>query len=142
MAKVVQHPKAASYQRKLDHDARQAEEKEYRRQRRGELKKTKPERDRLKALRRLELVIVERIPFAIEMTARALAERKFPLPGRERKSAFFDAYQDLTYNVIAAAEAIAAQAAGFPSWSEFQKAQGLADDDGTTSDTGDDAGEK
>ena len=57
MAKVVQHPKAASYQRKLDHDARQAEEKEYRRQRRGELKKTKPERDRLKALRRLELVI-------------------------------------------------------------------------------------
>ena len=99
MAKVVQHPKAASYQRKLDHDARQAEEKEYRRQRRGELKKTKPERDRLKALRRLELVIVERIPFAIEMTARALAERKFPLPGRERKSAFFDAYQDLTQNV-------------------------------------------
>jgi hypothetical protein len=87
------------------------------------LKKSKPERDRLRALKHLRYTAESRVELAIETAAGALADRKYPSPGRDRKSAFVDEYRDLTHKVIAAAEGIAAQAAGFDSWNEFQKAR-------------------
>jgi hypothetical protein len=92
-------------------------------QHRKALKKSKPERDRLRALKHLRYTAESRVELAIETAAGALADRKYPSPGRDRKSAFVDEYRDLTHKVIAAAEGIAAQAAGFDSWNEFQKAR-------------------
>ena len=106
MAKVVQHPRVASYKQKLDRAAREAEEKEYHRQHRKALKKNKPERDRSRALKKLRYAAEYHIECSIERTARALADRKYPSPGRDQDSAFVDAYRDLFHKVIAAAEGI------------------------------------
>jgi hypothetical protein len=104
MAKVVQHPSAANYRQKLDRTARDAEEKEYQRQHRKYLKKNKPQRDRLRAMKKIRHAAADRIEYPMERAARALAERKYPSPGRDQDSAFVDAYRDLFHKVIAAAE--------------------------------------
>jgi hypothetical protein len=82
-----------------DRAAREAEDKEYQRQHRKALKKNKPERDRLRALKDLRFAAEYRIEVAIDTAARAVADRKYPSPGRDRNSAFVDAYRDLTHKV-------------------------------------------
>jgi hypothetical protein len=105
-AKVVQHPSAANYKQKLDRAARDAEEKEYQRQHRKYLKKTKPQRDRLRAMKKIRYAAADRIEYSIETAARALADRKYPSPGHDQDCAFIDAYRDLFHKVIAAAEGV------------------------------------
>jgi hypothetical protein len=128
MGKVVDHPKAQIHRQRLDRQRREAEEKEYRRQHRKDLKKTKSERDRLKALKHLRYQAANRVDYAIETGASVLAKRQHPSP-EHSKAAFAKAYGDLTDKAIAVVEGTVAEAAGFATWNEFQKAQGLADDD-------------